>query len=183
MTEHGRTTNIVFAGLGGTGVIRASDIMAGAAFRTGCDVKKSEVHGMSQRGGSVASDVRFGAQVLSPMTPAGEADFLVVLHATQVAVVRHYLAPHGVLITTDVLFAPDAGPKTLDDDPATPVTSRNYNVALLGLLSTYLAIGESAWHAAIEASLPEKVQAQNVAVFSFGQTLRAMAESRAREGV
>ena len=75
--------NIVVAGLGGQGVLKASDIIAEVAFRAGLDVKKSEVHGMSQRGGSVASDVRFGQCVRSPMVPEGEADFLVVLDSTQ----------------------------------------------------------------------------------------------------
>jgi indolepyruvate ferredoxin oxidoreductase beta subunit len=69
-------TNVVVAGLGGQGVIKASDILADVAFRAGLDVKKAEVHGMSQRGGSVSTDVRFGAKVLSPMVPGGEADFL-----------------------------------------------------------------------------------------------------------
>jgi hypothetical protein len=71
-----KTTNVVIAGLGGQGVIKASDILADAAFSTGIDVKKSEIHGMSQRGGSVASDVRFGERVFSPMVTEGEADFL-----------------------------------------------------------------------------------------------------------
>ena len=65
-------TNIVIAGLGGQGVLTASDIVADVAFHAGFDVKKSEVHGMSQRGGSVASDVRYGAQVFSPMVPEGK---------------------------------------------------------------------------------------------------------------
>jgi indolepyruvate ferredoxin oxidoreductase, beta subunit len=63
------------AGLGGQGVLKASDIIAGAAFLAGLDVKKSEVHGMSQRGGSVASDVRFGARVFSPMVSARRGGF------------------------------------------------------------------------------------------------------------
>ena len=88
MPDHAAVTNIVFAGLGGLGVLRASDILAEAAFLAGFDVKKSEIHGMSQRGGSVRSDVRFGAEVLSPMITAGEADCLVVLHPSQVEVVR-----------------------------------------------------------------------------------------------
>ena len=62
-----KPTNVVIAGLGGQGVIKASDILADVARRAGLDVKKSEVHGMSQRGGGVRSDVRFGAAVLSPM--------------------------------------------------------------------------------------------------------------------
>src|SRR5512138_2193479 len=93
-----RVTNVVFAGLGGQGVIKASDIFADAVFNAGLDVKKAEVHGMSQRGGSVTSDVRFGPQVFSPMVPTGEADFLVVLAADQVDVNARALKPNGVLI-------------------------------------------------------------------------------------
>ncbi|NTV97240.1 MAG: glycosyltransferase, partial [Thiobacillus sp.] len=74
-----QVTNIVLGGLGGQGVLTASDILADAVFRAGFEVKKSELHGMSQRGGSVSSDVRYGPRVLSPMVPQGEADYLVVL--------------------------------------------------------------------------------------------------------
>jgi indolepyruvate ferredoxin oxidoreductase beta subunit len=74
-----RVVNVVFAGLGGQGAIKASDILADAACRAGHDVKKAEIHGMSQRGGSVTSDVRYGEKVLSPMVPRGEADYLVAL--------------------------------------------------------------------------------------------------------
>ena len=93
MNHH--VTNVIIAGLGGQGVLKASDILADAAFRMGFDVKKAEVHGMSQRGGSVASDVRFGESVLSPMVPPGEADFLVVLSADQVESNRAACAPTG----------------------------------------------------------------------------------------
>jgi indolepyruvate ferredoxin oxidoreductase beta subunit len=79
LSSNSRVTNIVFAGLGGQGVLKASDIAAAAAFRAGFDVKKSELHGMSQRGGSVTSDVRYGKRVQSPMVPPGEAEFLVVI--------------------------------------------------------------------------------------------------------
>ena len=98
MSGANKVTSIVFAGLGGQGVLKASDIAAEAAFRAGYDVKKSEIHGMSQRGGSVASDVRYGAQVLSPMVPAGEADFLVVLDAGQLENNRAVLREGGLLI-------------------------------------------------------------------------------------
>jgi len=81
-----RPTNVVIAGLGGQGVLKASDILADVAFNSGLDVKKSELHGMSQRGGSVSSDVRFGEYVFSPMVPEGEADFLVVIAEDQVPV-------------------------------------------------------------------------------------------------
>src|SRR5271157_2985642 len=93
-----KPTNVVIAGLGGQGVIKASDILADVAFSAGLDVKKSELHGMSQRGGSVSSDVRFGERVFSPMVPEGKADFLLVLAADQVVVNAAALRPGGVLI-------------------------------------------------------------------------------------
>src|SRR5512133_3231130 len=97
------TINVVIAGLGGQGVLKASGILADAVFRAGFDVKKAEIHGMSQRGGSVSSDVRFGRQVLSPMVPPGEADYLLVLAPDQVENNRPALRPGGVLITPDLV--------------------------------------------------------------------------------
>ena len=97
-----KVVNVIFAGLGGQGVLKASDILADAAVRAGLDVKKAEVHGMSQRGGSVTSDVRFGARVLSPMVPRGEADFLLVLAPSEVEVTRPLLRPGGVLLAPEL---------------------------------------------------------------------------------
>ena len=94
-TMSDRVINIVVAGLGGQGVLKASDILTEAAFAAGWDVKKADVHGMSQRGGSVRSDVRFGPRVFSPMVTAGEADFLVVLAEDQVEPHRDVLRPGG----------------------------------------------------------------------------------------
>jgi indolepyruvate ferredoxin oxidoreductase beta subunit len=150
-------TNIVIAGLGGQGVLKASDILADAAFRAGLDVKKSELHGMSQRGGSVSSDVRFGRQVLSPMVPAGEADALVVLSADQVEVNRHHLRSGGILILPDLI-----------DENSLP-NRRSLNVALLGALSVHLAIDEAQWLAAIRAALPKKLHEANVQAFEIGR--------------
>src|SRR5512136_2017953 len=118
-------TNVVVAGLGGQGVLKASDILADVALRAGLDVKKSEIKGMSQRGGSVTSDVRFGEAVLSPMVPVGEADFLLVLEPTQVEPNRHALKPGGVLIT----------PAAVNPDQL--ANKKSLNVALLGALSVH----------------------------------------------
>jgi indolepyruvate ferredoxin oxidoreductase beta subunit len=150
-------TNIVLAGLGGQGVLKASDIVADAAFRAGRDVKKSEIHGMSQRGGSVSSDVRFGARVLSPMIPAAEADFLVVIERTQVENNRWQLRPGGVLI----------GPDSFDAQRLH--SSRCLNIALLGVLSRHVDIPEDAWLGAIRANLPEKVMEMNIQAFAEGR--------------
>lgn len=165
-------TNVVFAGLGGQGVLRASDILADAAFLAGFDVKKSEIHGMSQRGGSVSSDVRFGREVFSPMTPLGEADYLVVLHPTQVENNRHCLHEGGILITTDLVLGKDGDFGALDENSHSPVTRRNFNVALLGALSVHLDIPEPHWTRAICNNLPEKVHAENLRVFEYGRALR-----------
>ena len=149
--------NIVIAGLGGQGVIKASDILSEAAFRSGFEVKKSEIHGMSQRGGSVTSDVRFGPQVLSPMVPPGEADFLVVLAPDQVEVNRGQLRAGGVLLAPDLI----------DHVPLS--NRRSFNVALLGALSAHLTISEEKWRAAIHACLPEKLHAANEQAFAAGR--------------
>ena len=149
-------TNVVFAGIGGQGVIRASDILADAVFRCGLDVKKSEIHGMSQRGGSVTSDVRFGASVLSPMIPAGEADFLVVLRDDQVDNNRHMLRPAGKLLLPSLI------------DESKLASRKSLNVALLGTLSQFLDIPRDTWLDAIKASLPEKLHEANIAAFDIG---------------
>jgi indolepyruvate ferredoxin oxidoreductase beta subunit len=103
-----KPTNVVIAGLGGQGVIKASDILADVAFTAGLDVKKSELHGMSQRGGSVSSDVRFGERVFSPMVPEGEADFLLVIAPDQIPVNAAALRPGGTLIDPSQIEPPSA---------------------------------------------------------------------------
>jgi indolepyruvate ferredoxin oxidoreductase beta subunit len=167
----GGVTNIVLAGLGGQGVIRAANILAEAAFLAEFDVKQSEIHGMSQRGGSVTSDVRFGGAVLSPMVPTGLANYLLVLHPTQVDNNLHQLRAGGTMISTRDLIGDGADMTVLDDDP-TPLTSRNFNVGLLGLLSAYLTIADEVWHEAVRRHLPKKVHEENIAAFAYGKTLR-----------
>jgi indolepyruvate ferredoxin oxidoreductase, beta subunit len=153
----GKVVNVVVAGLGGQGVIKASDILADAAFRAGHDVKKAEVHGMSQRGGSVTSDVRFGPEVLSPMVPPGEADFLIVLAPSEIAVTRPQLREGGLLIPPDAL-----------DEGLLP-NRRSLNVALLGILSRRLDLPEEHWLAALRAALPERLHDVNEKAFRIGQ--------------
>lgn len=157
--------NVVLAGLGGQGVIKASDILADAALRAGLDVKKSELHGMSQRGGSVTSDVRFGRtpadRVLSPMVPRGEADFLVVLAPSEVEVARAALRPGGLVLSPDLI--PDA------DLP----NKRSLNVALLGALSTHIGLPPEVMLEAVKAALPERLHAVNAAAFQLGRKVAA----------
>jgi indolepyruvate ferredoxin oxidoreductase beta subunit len=158
-----RVTNVVLAGLGGQGVIKASEILADAAVRAGHDVKKAEVHGMSQRGGSVTSDVRFGPRVLSPMVPRGEVDFLLVLAPSEVEVTRPLLRPEGVLI-----------PPTLVHEKDLP-NRKSLNVALLGALSHYLDIPEAVFVEAVKAALPPHLHAINEKAFAIGRQTAARA--------
>ncbi len=150
--------NIIVAGLGGQGVIKASDILAEAAFRAGFDVKKAEVHGMSQRGGSVSTDVRLGAKVLSPMVPPGEADYLVVVAGDQVPVHQHRLrnSGKGVLIEPGMI------------DASKLENSRSLNVALLGALAAHLPMDNTHWLTAIEHLLDEKFLPANRQAFELG---------------
>jgi indolepyruvate ferredoxin oxidoreductase beta subunit len=152
-----KPTNVVIAGLGGQGVLKASDILADVAFSAGLDVKKSELHGMSQRGGSVSSDVRFGERVFSPMVPEGEADFLLVLAPDQVAVNAAALAAGSILIESSQI-----------DESSLP-NKKSINVALLGVLSRHLQFPVEAWTAALRRNLPEKLLAANLLSFSIGQ--------------
>lgn len=159
--------NVVVAGLGGQGVLKASDILADAAHAAALDVKKSEIHGMSQRGGSVTSDVRFGQGVLSPMIPTGQAHYLVVLEPTQVEPNAHLLAPDGTLLTSEAIDTDQLG------------SMRSLNVAMLGLLSAHLdkadkpaPDAETILKAAL-ANLPENVHEANRAAFELGRAAAA----------
>ncbi|HEY5914856.1 MAG TPA: 2-oxoacid:acceptor oxidoreductase family protein [Verrucomicrobiae bacterium] len=156
-----RVTNIVVAGLGGQGVLKGTDILADVAMRAGFDVKKSEIKGMSQRGGSVTGDVRFGPRVFSPMVPGGEADFLLVLEPTQVEPNRHVLRAGGVLITPDAVEVADLPHK------------RTLNVALLGALSAYLPLPEELWLASLRDGFDEAFFAGNRKAFLIGRGSKA----------
>ena len=152
-----KPTNVVIAGLGGQGVLKASDILAEVAFSAGLDVKKSELHGMSQRGGSVSSDVRFGERVFSPMSPDGEADFLVVLSTDQVPVNAAALGQGGILIEASQI------------DESALSNKKSINVALLGILSRHLQFNAELWTEALKRNLPEKLHEANLQAFSIGR--------------
>jgi indolepyruvate ferredoxin oxidoreductase beta subunit len=152
-----KPTNVVIAGLGGQGVLKASDILADVAFSAGLDVKKSELHGMSQRGGSVSSDVRFGQRVFSPMVAQGEADFLLVMAPDQIPVNAAALAPGGILIE----------PSQIDESNLP--NKKSINVALLGVLSRQLPFSIEQWTAALNLNFPEKLHEANLVAFSIGR--------------
>ncbi|MBE6407345.1 MAG: 2-oxoacid:acceptor oxidoreductase family protein [Lentisphaeria bacterium] len=150
--KNGKVTNVMFAGIGGQGIIRASDMLTEAAFRMGCDVKKSELHGMSQRGGSVSSDVRFGEKVASPMIPAGEADYMIAVSADQIEVCAAFLNENTVIIRDE-------------DIPEEYRASRMMNIAMLGVLNRYLAFPEELWIDLIRENFSGTVAEENITAF------------------
>ena len=159
-----KLTNVVVAGIGGQGVLKASDILADVAVRAGFDVKKSEIKGMSQRGGSVSSEVRFGEAVFSPMVSPGEADFLLVLEPTQVEPNLYILKPGGRLITPDAV---DAGKLA---------NRKSLNVALLGALSAHLPLPEAQWLEALREAFPPDFSEHNRQAFLTGRASQARSE-------
>jgi len=154
-----RKIDIFLTGIGGQGVLLASEIIGQAGLSAGYDVKKSEVHGMSQRGGSVTSCVRLGRKVYSPLIERGTADILVALNPEEGR--RHigYLRSGGFL-----LEAPQGTMERLKN-------RRTFNIAVLGMLSAHLDIPEKLWIEAIAASVPSKHLEDNKEAFFIGREL------------
>ena len=152
--------SITFGGIGGQGVLKASEICSWAAMFAGYHVKKSEVHGMAQRGGSVESHVRFGKRVFSPLVPAGGADFLVCFHQEEHARLVSFLKTEGV----DLMPYLEKAEKAIDNP-------RGLNTCLVGVLSAKLPIKEEFWMKAIEAVFKGKGLEENKKVFLDGRKI------------
>ena len=119
MTHDSATTNVLLSGVGGQGVILASYVLSQAAMAEGFDVKQSEVHGMSQRGGSVVSHLRFGARVASPIVSMGTADLLLSFEPLEALRYYNWLRPGGLLIYNAIKVNPStvaAGLAAYPDD-------------------------------------------------------------------
>jgi indolepyruvate ferredoxin oxidoreductase beta subunit len=156
--DGGRTQNILFVGLGGQGILKASEICTTALFRHGYAVKQTEVHGMSQRGGSVTSEVRFGRVVYSPLIPLDQVDFLVALHAGEGERNRALLRPGGCFLTIADCLDVAVGPDLMA------------NTVMLGRLAVYLDAPESVWSAAIVECVRPNYVAVNQRSFDVGLT-------------
>lgn len=153
-----KTTNILFCGVGGQGIITASEVCAWAAIYAGQHVKKSEVHGMSQRGGSVESSVRFGEEVFSPLIPAGQVNYLVPLNVEEHARFKNILTNASVDLIS-----------YLQKGQAQIANVFLLNTYMLGVLSAKLAFSEEHWLKALTKVIPEKVLAENIKVFQAGR--------------
>lgn len=158
MKKSDTTINVFFCGTGGQGVLSASEVCGWAAVYDGYHVKKSEVHGMAQRGGSVESNLRFGKNVFSPLTPLGRADYLVSFHPDEHARCRGMLSEGGV----DLISSLETALTTIDD-------TRYVNTYLLGVLARFLPISQESWMRALERAFKTKNLAENKEIFLKGK--------------
>ncbi|MGD9780638.1 MAG: indolepyruvate oxidoreductase subunit beta [Kiritimatiellia bacterium] len=183
--------NVSLVGVGGQGTLLTSDVLALAAMHAGLDVKKSEIHGMSQRGGSVVSQVRFGAKVFSPIIPDGQSDVLVSFERTEALRFAHLAKPGAKILVNDMgripitvssgLQAPvqDADRRlaaypglTLIDANPLAIQAGNLraaNVVLVGALSTFVPFDEEHWQAALRERIPAKLLDVNLRAFALGR--------------
>ncbi|HQJ15946.1 MAG TPA: indolepyruvate oxidoreductase subunit beta [Candidatus Omnitrophota bacterium] len=152
------TTSILFCGTGGQGVLSAAEVLGWAAIYDGYHVKKSEVHGMAQRGGSVESHVRFGPRVFSPLIPAGRADYLVSFLKEEGLRMKPMLRKGGVDLTAEL----EQGSSHCDD-------KRYFNSYLLGVLSRRLSIRIESWFSAIDHVFGKKNPQANRNAFLRGR--------------
>lgn len=187
--------NVLMTGVGGQGIILASDMLTEVMMRYGLDVKKSEIHGMAQRGGSVMSHVRFDRHVSSPLIPYGSCDILLSFEELETARYLPYLKKETIVVINRFRLSPPtviAGKETYPD--ITPIVRekapdirmvdgnalasrlgnpKGVNVILLGALSTLLEPGEELWIEAIKDMLPDKIRAANIEGFRQGRQLTA----------
>jgi indolepyruvate ferredoxin oxidoreductase beta subunit len=143
--------NLLFAGVGGQGILLVSELAARAAIHAGFDVKKTEVHGAAQRGGSVVSHVRFAQKVFSPLSPAGEVDILLALEKLEGLRWAHYVRDGGLIILNDEIRVParlSDKPVEYPKDTEEFLTSKGFRVRQLsgsehGAARSY---GRTDWH-------------------------------------
>jgi indolepyruvate ferredoxin oxidoreductase beta subunit len=183
-----KVTNVFISGVGGQGILLASEILSEVALARGLDVKKSEVHGMAQRGGSVVSHVRFGEKVYSPVIAEREADILVSFEKMEGLRWIHYLAPGGTVIVNSQEIVPsglEEYPKGMADrikerqSDALLIdalglakeagNARAVNTVMLGAFSNYLDFEEGEWTRAIEKRVPKKTIDINLKAFQLGR--------------
>ena len=186
------STNVMIVGVGGQGTLLASRVLGHVLTAQGYDVKVSEVHGMSQRGGSVVTYVKYGDRVDSPVVELGEADVILAFERLEAARALPYLRQNGSLLVNDREIDPmpvitgasaypegildnlrAAGAKVLAIDALSLAneagSSKAVNVVLLGLLSRHLPFGEEVWQKSLEEVVPPKFLGLNRRAFALGR--------------
>ena len=191
------TYNILIAGVGGQGTLLASKLMGKVFLEKGYDIKVSEVHGMSQRGGSVITYVRYGDKVDSTIIDKGEADMLLSFELLESARWLPYLKKDGIIITntqkidpmpviTGVTEYPENIAEKLvstgirlDTVDALSLASeagsvKSVNVVLVGVAARYLGIGKEVWEDAIRSTVPPKTIDANIKAFELGYNAKGV---------
>jgi len=187
------TKNIMIVGVGGQGSLLASKLLGKVLLDKGYDVKVSEVHGMSQRGGSVVTYVRFGDKVYSPIIDEGECDVLVSFEKLEAARYVPFMKKGGVIVTntqeidpmpvitgqaeypSDILEKVKELDLKIDELDCLSIaneagSSKSVNIVLMGRLSNYFSdISVDEWEKAIRTSVPEKFLELNLKAFSMGR--------------
>jgi indolepyruvate ferredoxin oxidoreductase, beta subunit len=184
--------NILLAGVGGQGILLASEVLSEVMMMAGMDVKKNEIHGMSQRGGSVTSHVRYGEKVYSSIIPEGEVDILFSFELLETCRYLPLLRKNGQVIVNNLKIAPpsvalgkQAYPENLTEEiakqfPATTVVNgldlaleagnpKTVNTVLLGTLSTILDIDYELWIKALNKMVPARLLDINLKAFELGR--------------
>ncbi len=184
-------TNILLAGVGGQGTIFVSKVLTQALVKAGFDVKMSEVHGMSQRGGSVSTQVRYGTRVASPIVGPGSADILVAFEKLEALRYSAWLKPTGILVVNDhevppmpvasgaesypghVLERLSTSFMTLVVDAASIATTignpKTMNVVLLGAMVEALGMQDMDWEDALGQMVPPRAMEANRSAFAAGR--------------
>lgn len=186
--------SILIAGVGGQGILRASDILSTAAMASSFDVKKSEVHGMAQRGGCVTSHVRYGAKVYSPTAAKGDVDILLSFEKLETLRYLDYIKKEGkIIINDDEIYPPsvnigkdsypeniyEAAKRNFDIVKLVDAKSlaekagniRTVNTVLLGVLSSFLNFSLDVWEDVIKEAFPKTLVQVNFDAFYLGRTL------------
>ena len=185
------TKSVMICGVGGQGILLASDLLSQTLLEVGMDVKKSEVHGMSQRGGTVISNVRFGEKVFSPLIGKGDAEIILAFEKLEGLRQLEYLKKSGVVLVNDFVIEPlpvacglaeypdgiisvikDTVPNTLVVDGFSLAkkagNARSMNIVLLGVLAKKLEIDKKNWYSVIEKRVPKKTWEINKQAFDLG---------------
>ncbi len=186
--------NILLVGVGGQGIVLASEIMSEFFKRVGYDVKKSEVHGMAQRGGIVSSHVKIGEKVYSPMIEKGKADIMLSFEKMETLRWLYYVKPDGVIVSSNVKIVPpivstgefvypeDVEESILKERPDAKIldiqsalkelgNDKVTNVIMIGALSTMFDFSPEKWLEVIKEAVPKKVVDVNVEAFKKGRSL------------
>jgi len=193
MSENG---NILFCGVGGQGILLASEVTAYSLLAAGMEVRKSEVHGMAQRGGSVTAHLRFGTRVYSPLISPGEADIVVAFEMLEAVRYMPYMHSESkVIVNTHKIYPPAVatGKMTYPENVLAELTSRDIhvkeldafeiaskvgevravNIVMVGVLSTYLPVEEQVFVDVMNERIPERFREVNIRAFQEGRKTAA----------